>query len=243
MIVPFVPLALAWLFCYQKAAPRRQVLSKVAVGLGTMLLLVTPWLARNAMIYGSPVLSAGEGFGLGFHLWAGFNEFTLAHYPWESIDKSTALAYERLSLSERAELESLDERSRGRWFMRRALDFMRRYPMEAAKYTVVKIFAGIGPVLSPATGPWWRVAVHAASYAPLLLLAIAGAVLARGKWRELCLIYLLAASFLLVAVAVMAHTSHRSYLDVYIAILASYAIVNGRQRWRRLPFPVRRRPC
>jgi 4-amino-4-deoxy-L-arabinose transferase-like glycosyltransferase len=234
VIVPFVPLAVGWLVCYPKAVSRRGAVARAAVTLVATLLVVAPWLVRNATIYGRPVLSTGVGFGLGYRMWVGFNESTLAYYPWDSIDRSTALALERLSPADHAELDRLDELSADGWFMRRALSFIEAHPAQAGKYALMKVVAAFGPVLSPATGPWWRVGFHAVSYAPLVLLAVVGGVLARGRSRELSLVYLLAASFLPAAILAHAHTSHRSYLDVYVAILASYAVVTGWRRRQRL---------
>lgn len=236
-IVPFVPLALAWLCWYERVPWRSAVRNKVGVTLLTTTLVVAPWLIRNAFVYGSPVLSGGEGFGVGYRLWVGYNDFTLVHYPWDTIDKSTALAYEALSPSERAELDRLDDGGRERWFMRRALGFIASHPTLVLEYAVVKVVAAFGPVLSPATGGSWRAAIYTASYLPILVLAFAGAVLARDRWRSLCVVYLMVASFLIVAISAHAHTSHRSYLDVYLVILASYALLTGWSTALRRPVP------
>jgi hypothetical protein len=226
VIVPFALLAVAWLWWYQRPIGKVAQL-RVGLTLLAAVSVVVPWLTRNAVVYGSPVLSAGGGFGLGYRMWVGHNDFTLVGYPWISIDESTPQAFGALSPSESAELEALNERDRDRWFMRRAVDFIARDPARALKYEVVKIFAAFSPVLSPTTGPWWRSAMYAASYTPMLLLAVAGAVVARARWRTLYLIYALVASFVMVVIMTHAHTSHRSYLDVYFAILASHAVLVG----------------
>jgi hypothetical protein len=183
-------------------------------------------------------LSAGQGYGFGYRLWVGFNDFTLAHYPRESIDESTALAHEMLSPSERAEVDRLDGRDRDQWFLRRALGFIASHPRRAIEYATVKVITGFSPVLSPGSGSWWRRLFYTVSYTPILALGITGVILSRAHWRELSLIGLLVASFIVVTVTAHAHTSHRSYLDVYLAILASYTLVLG---WST--FLARRRPA
>ena len=113
-------------------------------------------------------------------------------------------------------------RGRERWFM--------RYASASSGVTLrwrSSIPAGFSPVLSPMIGAWSRTAIYTASYSPILALAVASGILARARWRSLCMIYLLATSFVIVAVTVHAHTSQRSYLDVYLAILASYAICSA----------------
>jgi len=61
-------------------------------------------------------------------------------------------------------------------------------------------------------------------------LAPVGSILARDRWRTVCLVCLLVASFVVVAINTHAHNSHRSYLDVYLAMLASYPVVVGGPR-------------
>lgn len=152
---------------------------------------------------------------------------SLGDYAEESIDRSTEAAYEALTASERAALGSLAVRERDGWFMQRALGFMASHPRTAIEYATVKVITGFSPALSPGTGSWWRRLFYTASYTPILALAITGAILPRAKWRQRSVAGLLVASFVAVTVTTHAHTSHRSYLDIYLAILASYALVLG----------------
>ena len=63
--------------------------------------------------------------------------------------------------------------------------------------------------------------VHALSYGPLALLALAGAWRTRRRWRELLPIYPLFAIFAPITAVLWGHSSHRSALDVYLIVLAA----------------------
>jgi 4-amino-4-deoxy-L-arabinose transferase-like glycosyltransferase len=224
-MLAFVPLAILWLYFSAARGSGYANRARIGVLVMTITIVVAPWLIRNTLIYGRPVFTTGEGFGPGFRLWVGYNELTLSHYPWDTIDKSTASAYEALSTDERAELSRLGEVERDRWFLWRALEFIQKSPVTALKYAVVKVVAGFSPVISPTVGNWLRAVLYTASYLPLFVLATIGGVLARNRWHTMSIFYLLFPSFIGMSVIAHAHTSHRSYLDVYLMVLASYALV------------------
>jgi 4-amino-4-deoxy-L-arabinose transferase-like glycosyltransferase len=224
-MLPLVPLAMLWLYFASSAGKGHGSRARIGALLMVVTIVVVPWLIRNALIYGKPVFTTGEGFGPGFHLWAGYNEFTLTHYPWDSIDKSVAAAYEALSSAERAELSRLGELDSDHWFFQRALAFIKQNPATALKYAVIKVIAGFSPIISPTVGNWLRAVLYTISYLPILVLAIVGGILTWKRWRTLSIFYLLFLSFIGVTVVAHAHTSHRSYLDVYLMILASHALV------------------
>jgi hypothetical protein len=214
-----------WLYFASSADQGHGSRARIGALLMAVAIVVVPWLIRNALIYGKPVFTTGEGFGPGFRLWVGYNEFTLTHYPWDSIDKSTAAAYEALSSAERAELSRLGELESDQWFLQRALAFIEQHPATALKYAVIKVLAGFSPIISPTVGNWLRAVLYTISYLPLLVLAIVGGILTWKRWRTLSIFYLLFLSFIGVSVVAHAHTSHRSYLDVYLMILAAHALV------------------
>jgi hypothetical protein len=224
-MLAFVPLAILWLYFSSARGGGYGSRARIGVLVMTITIVVAPWLIRNMLIYGKPVFTTGEGFGPGFRLWVGYNELTLSHYPWDTIDKSTASAYEALSTAEQAELSRLGEVERDRWFLWRALEFIQKNPATAPKYAAVKVFVGFSPVISPTVGSWLRAVLYTISYLPLLVLAIMGGVLARNRWQTISLFYLPVLAFIGVTIVAHAHTSHRSYLDVYVMILASHALV------------------
>ena len=90
--------------------------------------------------------------------------------------------------------------------------------------TMLSVGGRSGAPLSKRAGQW-LIGVEIAlalSYGPVLALAILGGILARRQVDLLAPIYLLALSFALVTAVFWAHTSHRSYLDVYMQVLAPY---------------------
>jgi 4-amino-4-deoxy-L-arabinose transferase-like glycosyltransferase len=222
-LLPFVPLAALWL-----ARPAAHTLAwsdraRAAVFLSVTILMVTPWLARNAHVYGTPVFSGGAGF----RAWIGHNDATLSHYPWESIDRSTEEAFDRMTPSERSALAGLGELERDRWFLRRAVAFVVADPARFLRYSAVKVFAAFGPFRSPLGRSQLENVVYTLSYVTVAVLAVIGLRAAAG--RDLVgLVALLTAGFAVVAVAAHAHTSHRSHLDVHLMVLAAAAVT---RRW------------
>lgn len=221
-LLPFVPLAALWLArsSARTLAPSGRTLA--AVFLLVTILMVTPWLARNARAYGMPVFASGAGF----RAWIGHNDATLSHYPWESIDRSTEEAFDRMSHGDRSALAGLGELERDRWFLRRAVAFVVADPTRFLRYSAVKVFAAFGPFRSPLGRSRLENVVYTLSYLSVAALAVIG--LSAAAARDLVeLVALLAAGFVVVAVAAHAHTSHRSYLDVHLVVLAAAAVTRG----------------
>lgn len=216
-LAPFALLALAWLLPFgagdRRAGWRAWACATLACGL-----VVGCWLARNAAVVGAPVLTSQAGR----MLWTANNAVTFRHYPRESIDASQAEALHRLTPAQAAALRSLqaDELGQQRWFERQAEEYIRRHPVETARGMAVKVAAGFSPVMSPRKqgAVQW---LYLASYGPALLLGTAGMWRSRRHWREHLLIYLLFAAFAAVSALFWAHTSHRTYLDVYLILFAA----------------------
>ena len=82
-----------------------------------------------------------------------------------------------------------------------------------------KLIAGFSWKLNPPREPvaQWS---YAAFYAPASILGLAGMFLARRR-RETLLIAMAFVSFIGVTAVFWAHTSHRSYLDVYLFIFSA----------------------
>jgi hypothetical protein len=66
--------------------------------------------------------------------------------------------------------------------------------------------------------------VYALSYIPIAAFAFVGASLTWQRWKELSVLYLLFLSFAAVTAVFFGHTSHRSFLDVYLIVFAAHAI-------------------
>jgi hypothetical protein len=85
-----------------------------------------------------------------------------------------------------------------------------------------KVEAAFSWRLSPFSEPLAQ-AAYSISYVPVAILGLVGMFLARGR-REVILIAMLFMAFICVTVVFWAHTSHRSYLDVYLIVFAASAV-------------------
>jgi len=142
----------------------------------------------------------------------------------ESIDRSMDLALAALTLSERHEMEALskDEFAQDNWFLHRGLGYVEGNPRMALTGALRKVAAGFSWVMSPRREPLVQIA-YILSYAPISILGLLGMVLARRAWRVHSLLYLQFLGFIAVSAIFWAHTSHRTYLDVYLIVFSVYA--------------------
>ncbi len=219
-IVPFALGALVWVWAGSEGTLRLRLHPLLAVLL-PFCLIVGSWLARNSFILGTPTLTSE----VGVQLWVGNNPYTFTHYPGESDDRVVEAASAALTPGDQAQLDALagSEVGEDDWFLRRALDYIHAHPRETARAAGRKLLAGFSWTLNPARDRRAQIA-YSLSYAPISILGIVGAGLTWRRWRELSLIYLLFLSFAAVAAVFFAHTSHRSFLDVYLIVFAAHAL-------------------
>ena len=109
------------------------------------------------------------------------------------------------------------------WYLRKAFDYIKTHPFETLRGAFVKILAALSWNLNPAQGRFEQ-AVYFLSYFPILVLGLCGAYWSRREWRRHSLIYLLFAAFILVTAIFFGHTSHRSFLDLYLIVFAASAM-------------------
>ncbi|HKO42658.1 MAG TPA: glycosyltransferase family 39 protein [Pyrinomonadaceae bacterium] len=226
-LIGFVPLALLWVLWLSDRVGGQVLKRTAAVSIGLMF-VITPWLVRNYVRIGTPTISTLSGLTL----WAGNNPHTFSNYPNQSIDRSVNTAWRELSPEEDAAIQqlSIDEVRQNAWFIDKALDYIRQHPQETAVRAFRKVAAGFSWTLNPRRERFVQV-VYFLSYVPVLLMAIAGAWLARRRWRDYGLIAGLFLSFIIVTAIFFAHTSHRVFLDVYLIIFAAYAFHRIVQRY------------
>ena len=188
------------------------------------MVAVAPWLIRSYALTGSPTLSTETGKVF----WAGNNPYTFSSYPFRSIDLSVATALDALPTNEMAELRALgsDEVFVDRWFLGKALTFIREHRWLTVGNGLRKIGAAFSLLPSPRRSFWPNLA-YVLSYGTIMTLGLLGMIISRGSWREHSLIYALFLSFIIVTAVFFGHTSHRSYLDVYWIAYSAYVLT----RW------------
>ena len=213
----FIPLALVWTAWIGAPGSIGQRLHKTVLIVLALSLTVSPWLIRTWRVSGAPVLSSQTGRAL----WIGNNAETFSFYPYQSIDLSAAAAAERLSPEDWAELKRVsgNEIQMSRWFAVKAVTFMREHPSLILQRSFRKLLAGFSWRLNPLREPLvqWS---YFAFYAPVSILGAFGMFVARRR-RETLLIIMAFISFIGVTAVFWAHTSHRTYLDIYLIIFAA----------------------
>jgi hypothetical protein len=213
-IAPFAVLVPLWLI-----ARRR-----VAQGLLCVLVLSvtpSPWLIRNDLLTGEPVLTTEAGF----ELWNGNNPTLFNYYPMQSIDASIAASIDAQPASDRQELAQIgdNEAAVDRWYRHKALGYMRVHPWLTVANGFRKIAATFDWLPTPRRSRAQTV-LHAISFGPVMLLGLWGMWQRRAEWRDDSLIYLLFAQFLLITAVYFGQTNHRVFLDVYWIVFAAGAI-------------------
>lgn len=231
-LLPFALLGCLWLALPDRGAgPRiRRRLSMTTLAMAAMGLALSPWLLRAHAITGS----YGLGTELGAAIYAGNHPLTFADYPDRSIDLSRAKVFAAIPPREQAELDALDgdEVAQSDWFLRKGLAWIVENPGQFVQGALHKLWAAFRPLPSPLHG-WIGNLGYAASWCPLLVLGLAGLWRERGMWRRDLPIYAHIAAFAGITAVLWAHTSHRSYLDVYLIVFAAGLLTQIWAQWRR----------
>ena len=219
-VAPAVGVGLVWCALWGASGNYLDRLRKSFVLLIAVATVTGPWLARTYHLTGAPVFSSQTGWAL----WMGNNAETFSHYPAESIDRSRDEAWLKLSDDDRADLQQLanDEHARSNWFAHRALEYIRENPLLVLKGAFRKLEAAFSWKLNP----FREVLVQSAysiAYVPVFILGLSGMYWARRR-RETILIGMLFLAFICVSTVFWAHTSHRSYLDVYLIVFAASVV-------------------
>jgi hypothetical protein len=197
--------------------------------------VLTPWIVRNSIVVGSPVLSSDGGRAL----WVGNNEWTLAIYPEDSIDKAENKAFRELPDDFRKRIleRKDDEVGQSALYRERAMDYIRSDPGAFAHRALVKTGALLSPRLNPPSKGHAELKglVYALSYLPALAAGLPGFFLLRRRWRRWLFAPALLLGFLAPAAVLWGQTRHRTPLD-FVLIVGSatlLAALLGRLRARR----------
>ena len=218
-LAPFALFAIAWLALPGAGwRPSRRGMAMSLTGLAATLLTLSPWLVRAHELTGRWTL--GTEFGAA--VFAGNHPLTFSHFPRESIDLSRAGVFASLTPADRAELAQLsgDEAGQSDWFLQRGVEWIAHHPGAALKGAARKLAAAFGPLPVPRHGLLGD-AVHALSFFPILLLALALLWQRRRQWREDAPVHAHLVLFAGITAVLWAQTSHRSYLDVYLIVFAA----------------------
>ena len=229
-VAPVAAMALLWTSIYGAKGRVRERLWKSSILLLAILVMLVPWLIRTYHLTGAPVLNSQNGQAL----WTGNNPETFSYYPAESIDRSREEAWSKLTQADQAELARLadDEIASSNWFARRAWVFIRANPWLVLRGAFRKLEAGFSPRLNPIREPLAQ-AAYAIGYVPVAVFGVIGMFLARQRGGVI-LIEMLFLAFMCVTAVFWAHTSHRSYLDVYLIVFAASTLESFRRRLKRL---------
>jgi 4-amino-4-deoxy-L-arabinose transferase-like glycosyltransferase len=234
-VAPAAGVGLLWCAVWGAPGNYLERLRKSLILLLAVASVTGPWLIRTYRLTGAPVLSSQTGWAL----WMGNNPETFSRYPAESIDSSRDEAWLKLSEKDRADLQRLanDENGRSNWYGHRALVYMRENPLEVLQGMLRKLDAGFSWRLNPFREPLAE-AAYSTAYVPVAILGLVGMFVAR-RQCEVILIGMLFIAFICVTAVFWAHTSHRSYLDVYWIVFAASVVewVWAVLRFSRAGFP------
>lgn len=237
--VPVIAVGLLWCLVWGASGTVFAVLRKTAILALAVLLILGPWLVETYRLTGIPVITVRNGIAL----WTGNNPYTFSHYPAESIDRSRTEAFRNLSAADQTELNRLrnDASAMSTWYYHRALEFISAHPALVADGALRKIAAAFSWRLNPLRERLAQI-LYFIGYVPIAVLGIIGMILT-GPRREVILIAMLFLAFIVVTAVFWAHTSHRTYLDIYWIIFTAAVIERIWTEWRRRDNPLLSEPC
>lgn len=230
-LLPFALIGCLWLALPAEAKPvpypRRAV--SAALALAALGATLSPWLIRAHTVTGS----YGLGTELGAAIYAGNHPLTFADYPDRSIDVSRAKVFAAIPPAERAELAVLegDEVAQSSWFLRKGLAHIAAHPGDFAVGALQKLWAAFRPLPSPRHGGIVDLG-YAVFWCPLLVLGLAGLWRERRHWQRDVPFHAHIIAFAGIAAVIWAHTSHRSYLDIYLIVFAAGLLAGLWRGWR-----------
>jgi 4-amino-4-deoxy-L-arabinose transferase-like glycosyltransferase len=221
-LMPFALFAVGWLLLPDALghALRRRTLT-AALCCAALVATLSPWLLRTHALTGRYTL--GTEFGAAVFI--GNNDATFSAYPTRSMDRSRDIAMTALSPADKAEIRALrlNDTATSDWFLKRGLGYIAAHPGTFVLSALRKNMAAFGPMPSPARD-WKGNLVEALSYGPILLLGLIGAWWTRRRWRSFLPVYAHFVFFAAITGVLWGHSSHRTYLTVYLIIFAAHVL-------------------
>ncbi len=229
-LAPYAVLALICLLLPDRnhALGRRMI--SAALTLAALATVLSPWLERSHRLTGRTTLGTESGAAL----YAGNHRLTFSAYPERSIDISRRNIFAAHTPQEQAELARLgaDQAAVSDWYRDQAIRAIMENPGRFAIGALRKIWAAFGPLPTPRHGLLADLA-YAVCWVPFFALALAGLWLQRKQWRDDLLLHAHLITFAATTALFWAQTSHRSYLDPYLAVFAAITLAAlFPQRWR-----------
>lgn len=216
-LIVFLPAAIAWV-AYASRGSASQRAGRAAMVAVPLVLLVGGWIARNAVVVGTPVLTTGTGISL----WVANHELTMRYLPNRSIDDAEEAAWLALSAEQRRAVDALapDHLAQSEYLGSLARASMIANPRRTFSAAVSKVLFGLGGWLSPARG-WPIQAAFLLVFVPLTILAAIGLRRAWPTSSAHRLVALLVLSFASMTAIFWAHTSHASFLHLFVFVYAA----------------------
>ena len=228
-LVPFTIIAVLWLLVFGAPVLRIRVRKAATVGVISILVL-SPWVLRNWVLLGAPVLTTQGGL----YFWQANHDTSFLCFPEQDMDCSLPQAWSSLSATDKAELQQLagNEVAQDSWFARKGAEYVWNHPVQTVERAIRKVMiafswkfypyveANYGQETANAKTPL-ALAVYTVSYVPMLILGLIGMVRARRSWRDHILIYAMFLMFVGATVIFKGYVSYRSHLDVQLMVFAA----------------------
>ena len=218
-MLPFAVVALVMVAVSARGAAR---LLPAIIAAAAMIAVLSPWLAWQKQVTGA----YGLGTEGGAALYAGNHRLTFSAYPERSIDESRANVFAALTPAEQADLarHGAGAAARDAWFRGKAIKAIAANPTAFVSGACRKLWAAFGPMPTPRHGLIGDLG-YAVIWTPFVLAALAGMVLRRRLWRDDLMLHAHLLTFCATTTLFWAQTSHRSYLDPYLAVFAACALM------------------
>jgi len=206
------------LFSKQVAVERRERVKTAILHVAVFLAVASPWPIRNYLVFHAFVPSFTS---------AGYNLF-LGTYPVAQGKANIPL--ERHPRWLREELEGKGEVEANRIYTRAALENLKRYPLSYPRLMAIK---AVEAWFNVAPGHVWRPTPKSLLMnGPILLLALAGLLLLRPRWRG-ALLFLPVGYFKAFHMMVVSGPRYNLPSLPFAMLLASYGLVRLGESWLR----------
>lgn len=193
------------------------------------LIVIMPWLIKNYIVLGKPVITSSFGTAL----WLSNHPDLLMHgYPEITIDYHYYQLYEKIPPQQKKYLLKLTVVKRDKFFYQEAIANIKKLGFcQYLKMVYIKFKSAYSWNLNPKydlqrkpTGGKFKFLIYKITYTPILFIAIIGIYLNKNKFEELYIIFSLFVSLTITFVILWSHTQYRTPLDIYLIIFSAEAI-------------------